>query len=213
MPPAAHPDAAANPAGSQPTQRSPATALFVSSKERALRDPKRFLFGPNVRGFRSRAASDQNLCTAGIGTFENRTHHCGPTTGPQLRTACHSSCRRIHFFFHGPTAVAHRRPIIQLRFATQFINAGARSAILPPPRCGPTLGPQATPRATLPVAAFSFFSTGPQRGSTGLRRVQPIQPLRSSFLLRTPNVSCFGKKARSQTSLSTGLWGLWGFWV
>ena len=126
---------------------------------------------------------------AGIGTFQNRTHTRGPTTGPQVRSARHSSSRRILLSSTGPPWASGPRhaPPIQRRFETEFITAGPQRAR------------KSLPRATNPAAEFFFSSEVPpiqlprfsfllrtHRRPTGLQRVQPMEPPHSSFLRRGP---------------------------
>ena len=102
-----------------------------------------------------------------------------PAANPQRRTPHHPSSRR------GPQPAHKNAPL-----ATHPAAAFFFSSMGPLRAHRGQLAHKSAPRATYPVAAL-FSSLWAHRGPTSLRRVQPIQPPRSSFLLRRgpPNVS------------------------
>ena len=82
------------------------------------------------------------------------------------------------------------------------------SSFLLPAHRGPKAGPQAAQRATHPVHVAVFSSMGPPRARpTGLRRVQPIQPPRSSFSEEDPKRYLFGEKTVRMTGICSEVRG------
>ena len=161
--------------------------------------PHRFLFGPSIRGFRSRPAfgpeSLQEFITAG--------------------SALHATHPAAAFFF-GPTG-PHRAPPIQLRFETAIITAGPPWAVRSLPRATHPAAFFSYSCRTLwahpvaaffyssklrahPVAAFFFSSAGPPRAHRYvLCAAHPF-----SFLLRRgPRRLLFGEKRVLRQTAST----------